>query len=85
MSPDIELFMDLTAACAPDSEHGWAAVQLEPVPVGEAKRVVVAAEAAGTWITSAAAVANPAAADPASLRMAEGDRDMEAPQWVGGV
>ena len=36
MSPDIELFIDLTAACAPDSEHGWAAEQLVPVPVGEA-------------------------------------------------
>jgi hypothetical protein len=36
MSPDIVLFIVLTAACAPDSEHGWAAVQLEPVPVGEA-------------------------------------------------
>ncbi|GIH03058.1 hypothetical protein Rhe02_11250 [Rhizocola hellebori] len=80
MSPDIELFIVLTAACAPESEHGWAAVQVEPVPVGEAKRVVVAAEASGIWIISAAAVANAVALNPASLRRAEGDRDMGAPQ-----
>jgi hypothetical protein len=36
MSPDIDVLRDLTAACAPDSEHGAAAVQAVLVPVGEA-------------------------------------------------
>ncbi|GGO32169.1 hypothetical protein GCM10011574_71070 [Microbispora bryophytorum] len=36
MSPDMELFCDRTAACAPDSEHGWADEQVLPVPEGEA-------------------------------------------------
>jgi hypothetical protein len=36
MSSDIASFSDRTAACAPDSEHGWALEHVVPLPDGEA-------------------------------------------------
>ncbi|MFE2758036.1 hypothetical protein ACFXGA_39150 [Actinosynnema sp. NPDC059335] len=70
MSPDIVAFCDRTAACAAGSEHGWAAVQLVPVPDGDAYSVVVAAAADGAKATAATAAVTTAATDT-GLRTAE--------------
>ncbi|WP_211335796.1 hypothetical protein [Lentzea flaviverrucosa] len=74
MSPDMEVLRDLTAVCAPDNEHGAAAVQAVPVPVGEAWRVVVAAEAGGA-VARAAITA--AVAASAIRPRAAGDEDVD--------
>src|SRR5436305_1558853 len=72
MSPDMPATIPRTAACASDSEQGWAAEQLVPVPDGEAYTVVVAARAGGATATTTAAVAAAvAAAAVTSPRTAE--------------
>src|SRR5579859_7922696 len=57
MLPVIEELSDLTADCAPASEHGAVAVQAVPEPEGEAYRVaIVAALAEVAGMASAAAI-----------------------------
>src|SRR5512138_1145646 len=84
MSPDIEVFIDRTAVCAADREHGWAEEQAVPVPDGEANSVVVAAAAGGGWANTTAAAAKPARANLAAAALRGVVRVMGSPQVVSG-
>ncbi|MET9632807.1 hypothetical protein ABZX92_35670 [Lentzea sp. NPDC006480] len=81
MSPVIVPLRDRTALCAAGSEHGSAAVQAVPVPVGDAWRVVVSAEAGGAV---AIAVVTTATAASAARRNDE-DVDKGPPEVFGWI